>query len=448
VVDDSRLDVERASRVLGRDYEVATFCDGSALLERLESGGSPDVVVLDWVMPGITGIEVCRFLRERGSHQSLAILLLTAHRHTEQIVEGLSAGANDYLAKPYEDEELRARVASLVRWRALLDRAELLETAPDPLLVVDAHGQLTFVNDKAAYVLGQSSEALLGSSLGERVPELASAHLALEPRESILPPGDVTIVGRRFSPTVTAGVGTTTISLRDVTERRLLDERRLDFYSIIAHDLRTPLGAMVLRVANLLHGDNLDSHPAAKRDVLKLQERLHSLVSMINDFLELASLEGASYRLHRSELDLTRLIEEVLEEVQPLLERGGQTFQGITRTGDAHATVVGDPKRLSQVFGNLVGNAVKFTPAGGQLSARIDAHPRYVEVSICDNGQGIAQSAQATLFQRYTRAEHAVGGTGLGLMIVKEIVEAHGGLAGVESAPGAGSRFWIRLPRK
>lgn len=454
VVDDSRLDAERASQVLGRDYDVATFCDGSALLERLESGGAPDVVVLDWVMPGITGIEVCRFLRERGSHQSLAILLLTAHRHTEQIVEGLSAGANDYLAKPYEDEELRARVASLVRSRALLERAEhaeaahrtLLETAPDPLLLVDAEGLLRFVNAKAAQVLGRPRERLLGTALGELVPELAGSHVSPDPRDTLLPVSDVTIAGRRFSPTITASEGSTTISLRDVTERRLLDERRLDFYSIIAHDLRTPLGAMVLRVANLAAGANLPAQ--AQRDVLKLQERLNSLVVMINDFLELASLEGASYSLRPSELNLPRLIQEVVEEYQPLLERSGQIFEGITQAGEGEATVLGDPKRLAQVFGNLIANAIKFTPAGGRLSARIEARPRYVEASICDNGQGIAKSAQATLFERYVRAENAVGGTGLGLMIVKEIVEAHGGLVGVESAPGMGSRFWIRLPRR
>src|SRR5688572_32173045 len=95
VVDDSRLDAERASQVLSRDYEIETFCDGSVVLERLAATGKiPDVIVLDWVMPGISGVDVCRFLRHSEARQGLAILLLTAHRQTEQIVEGLSAGAN------------------------------------------------------------------------------------------------------------------------------------------------------------------------------------------------------------------------------------------------------------------------------------------------------------------------------------------------------------------
>jgi two-component system phosphate regulon sensor histidine kinase PhoR len=439
---------------LARDYRTETFCDGSALLERLATGDVPDVVVLDWVMPGISGVEVCRFLRDSEARHGLAILLLTAHRHTEQIVEGLSAGANDYLAKPYEDEELRARVSALIRSKALLERAEqaeaahrkLLETAPDPLLVVDAAGRLTFLNARALQMFG--TVPTLGRSLADLVPELSAAHIPPVPGESVLPTADVTVAERRFSPLLTAGQGSTTISLRDVTERRLLEERRLDFYSIIAHDLRSPLAAMTLRLALLgNHGADLDEK--AKRDVALLQDRLRSLVSMINDFLELARLEGVSYRLQRTEVDIKPLIDQVVEEYQPLMERGAVTWHGTSdREGGAPASVLGDARRLMQVFGNLISNAIKFTPAGGNVRAAIERAPRHIEVSIHDTGSGVDQAAIARLFERYTRAEHSVGGTGLGLLIVREIVEAHGGIVGVESKIGHGSRFWVRLPSR
>lgn len=454
VVDDSRLDVERAARVLSRDYETETFCDGSAVLERLAATGDfPDVVVLDWVMPGISGVEVCRYLRDSETRQGLAILLLTAHRQTEQIVEGLSAGANDYLAKPYEDEELRARVGALVRSKALLERAEqaeaahrkLLETAPDPLLVVDAVGRLCFLNAKASQMLGAGS---LGSVLADRVPALASAHIPPVTGEPALPPADVIVADRRFSPILTAGRDTTTISLRDVTERRVLEERRLDFYSIIAHDLRSPLAAMTLRLA-LLGNSGADLDDKSRRDVATLQDRLRSLVSMINDFLELARLEGVSEHLQRSDVELRPLIEQVVEEYRPLLERDALTWLGVTESDTTlPATVLGDARRLLQVFANLIGNAVKFTPAGGSIGADIQHRPNHIEIGISDTGHGIAPSAQSSLFERYTRAEHSVGGTGLGLLIVREIVEAHGGLVGVESQVGKGSRFWVRLPRR
>ncbi|MDB4990864.1 MAG: Phytochrome, two-component sensor histidine kinase [Myxococcaceae bacterium] len=457
VVDDSRLDAERARQVLARDHQVHTFHDGSAALEHLSAGNAPDVMVLDWVMPGVTGVEVCRFLRASGlAAQKIGILLLTVHRDTKQIVEGLSAGANDFLAKPYEDEELLARVSSLVRTRELHDGLELaqaenrrlLETAPDALIVSDPAGHLSFVNALAVQVFQRPREALLGRSVSELVPELRVREVELLEGESLVPLPDVTIGPRRFSPTLrTLGDGSTITSLRDVTERRLLEERRLDFYSIIAHDLRTPLHAMTLRLSTMIEGSKKHGRVPQVADLEKLDTRLHTLVEMINDFLDLASLEGASYRIERDEVDLVQLIDRVREEFSPLLEKNAQVFSCAELSTQSQALVVGDGRRLLQVLSNLISNAIKFTPERGSITASIQSNERYLEVSIQDNGLGIAVPQQAKLFQRYARAEHTVGGTGLGLMIVREIVEAHGGVVGVESAAGQGSRFWFRIPR-
>ncbi|KYF47696.1 hypothetical protein BE08_36050 [Sorangium cellulosum] len=461
VVDDSPVDAERARRVLASEHDVEVLLDGSTALERFSSCApcaAPDVMVLDWIMPGVSGLEVCRFLRsEAVGAQKLGILLLTARRHTNQIVEGLSAGANDYLAKPYEDEELRARVASLVRWRALLERAEhaeaanrrLLEIVPDPLLVIDADRRLGFVNDAAALALDVRADAVIGRPFAELIPGLPVDEPELFSGESTFPIPDVEIRGRVYSPTLRVLPGepgaSTIVSLRDVTERRLLDERRLDFYSMIAHDLRTPLNAMTLRIASMLEGEEVARSPALLEDVQKLDARLRSLVFMINDFLELASLEDAKHRMAREEVDLARLIADTVEDFRPLLEKKGHAFSAPARCEGA--SVLGDRRRLAQVLSNLIGNAIKFTPPGGAIAARVEVARHHVEVSLEDTGIGVAPEVAATLFQRYQRAEHSVGGTGLGLMIVREIVEAHGGEVGVESQRGRGSRFWFRLPR-
>src|SRR5262249_14434433 len=140
----------------------------------------PDVLVLDWVMPGISGIDVCRFVRDsaRAATRSVAILLLTGHQRTEQIVEGLEAGANDYLSKPYAEEELRARVAAPLRSRGLLERAEAAErlvrpvrdSPPEALLVLDANGVVSYVNAEAERIFRQKGEALLGKRPSELAP--------------------------------------------------------------------------------------------------------------------------------------------------------------------------------------------------------------------------------------------------------------------------------------
>jgi PAS domain S-box-containing protein len=235
IVDDSALDAERVRRIFAPDHTVRLFTDGSAVLEALTSDERPDVLILDWIMPGISGVEVCRFLRTGLTRtQDIAILLLTARRHTEQIVEGLNAGANDYVAKPYADEELVARVNALLRTIDLIERAEraeaenrrLLEHAPDPLLVVDADGKLCLVNEAAVRVFDMSSEHLVGMSLVELLPglDVALAHVEGQPV-------DVEIAGRLFSPSwrlVPEGDGRTAILLHDVSRRRRVDEQRLD----------------------------------------------------------------------------------------------------------------------------------------------------------------------------------------------------------------------------
>jgi two-component system phosphate regulon sensor histidine kinase PhoR len=175
----------------------------------------------------------------------------------------------------------------------------------------------------------------------------------------------------------------------------------------------------------------------------KLDQRLRSLVELINDFLDLARLEGAAYRIAPEEVDLIGLVERVYEDFLPLIERAQLQYTA----PHGAVTVPGDPGRLSQVITNLLGNAIKFTPPLGQIQVELRSEPRYVEVSVRDTGTGVDPALQGKLFQRYARAEHSAGGTGLGLLIVREIVEAHGGVVGVESSPGKGSRFWFRLPR-
>jgi two-component system phosphate regulon sensor histidine kinase PhoR len=458
IVDDSPLDLERACKVLGGDCALETFQDGAAALERLASSSPPDVMVLDWVMPGVTGVDVCRFLRSaQGGHPEIGILLLTSHRHTEQIVEGLSAGANDFLAKPYEDEELRARVSSLLRTRQLLERAEqaealsssLLQMAPDGLIAIDDSRTIAFFNSTASEALQHIGVLERGAPLAKYLPDLDHRLRTHRPSDTLHLP-DIVVGDRIFAPSGRAlpsgRTFNTILSLRDVTESRRRDARRLDFYSIIAHDLRTPLNTLTLRTQLLLEGGRGELAPAVAGDLRKFDGNLKSLVEMINDFLDLARLDNAMYEVKGDELDLAHLLDETVENLRPQLEARKQTWVNEVA---GRALIEGDARRLQQVLGNLVSNAIKFTHEGGSITTRIEQRGAEIEVSVADSGRGIPGDRLKTLFDRYTRATDAhdkTPGTGLGLMIVREIVEAHGGSVGVESEVGVGSRFWFRIP--
>ncbi|HEY4016433.1 MAG TPA: response regulator [Polyangiaceae bacterium] len=134
ILDDSPMEAAMARRTLAVHYEVETFVDGSVMLERLAAGHSPSALVLDWQLPGMSGIEVCRFLRSTRDEMQLPILMLTVYGHKTDLVDGLAAGANDYLTKPYEAPELAARVATLVRVRMLHERARRAEQRSADLL--------------------------------------------------------------------------------------------------------------------------------------------------------------------------------------------------------------------------------------------------------------------------------------------------------------------------
>ncbi len=460
VVDDSPLDVERARKVLEAPYDVKAFADGSAMLEHLASHPAPDVLVLDWVMPGVSGIEVCRFLRSGSSARpQLAILLLTTQTRTDDIVEGLAAGANDYLVKPYADPELRARVDALVRWNGLLERAQkaeasvlqLLEHAPDPLIsVVDRDHGISYVNAEAQRVLGQRAAALAGRPLRDVLPGL-SVHLLGDAARTSLPLADIEIGDQIFSPTVrllpSSNDASLTIALRDVTSRRKKEARRLDFYSIIAHDLRSPLGAMLMRTDLILRGHRGVLSAELIGDLRKMDGNMRRLVALINDFLDFARMEDAAHKMARARVDLAELMVEVVDEFKPVIESTRQTMQIDAKAG---ATVaLGDKGRLRQVLTNLLTNAIKFAPQGGVIALRARTVGRWCELSVEDDGPGIPPETLPTLFKRYSRGPTGQGqaaGTGLGLLIVREIVEAHGGTVGVESTPGRGSRFWFRVP--
>jgi two-component system phosphate regulon sensor histidine kinase PhoR len=237
--------------------------------------------------------------------------------------------------------------------------------------------------------------------------------------------------------------------LRDVTERRQADARRLDFYSMIAHDLRSPLNAMSLRTDLMLNGGHGHLTPQLTTNIHKLQGSIQSLVVMINDFLEMARFEGTPIKLEREPVDVAALIDATMEGFRPLLERAGLEWQRHSSDPGSDCRVLGDTKRLSQVFTNLLGNAIKFTPPEGKISTSIQLLGLSVEIAVEDTGRGVPPQALPTLFDRYTRATGSgaeVAGSGLGLMIVREIVEAHGGSVGVQSQVGIGSRFWVRLP--
>jgi signal transduction histidine kinase len=227
-------------------------------------------------------------------------------------------------------------------------------------------------------------------------------------------------------------------------------QARQDFLLTASHELRTPLTSV--KAAAQLVGRYLQQpHPNRERIesmIANLQSEIGRLETISVDLLDAARIQREQFELKRTPTDLV----EIASDVLTALARSGLRLPSHELVLDAGEPIVGywDAQRLRQLVSNLVSNALKYSPDGGVVRVRITTNDGFGVLTVEDDGIGIKPSEAANLFKPFERAStvrHAVGGVGLGLYISKQIVDAHGGSISLESSPGEGSRFMIRLPR-
>jgi len=213
---------------------------------------------------------------------------------------------------------------------------------------------------------------------------------------------------------------------------------------VVAHDLRNPLGAILLHASSLERPGQPESRTQKHKDAI--DRAIRRMNRLIQDLLDVAVLEGGQMRVDKTELSPGDLLGEALEMQRPLAEAASIELRA-DATVDVPA-ILGDRDRLLQVFQNLIGNALKFTKAGGQVTAGVAPGESGALFWVADTGRGMTPEEVGRVFDRFWQASARSGrlGAGLGLPITKGIVEAHGGRIWVESAPGQGSTFFFSIP--
>jgi len=229
-----------------------------------------------------------------------------------------------------------------------------------------------------------------------------------------------------------------------------LQQFKTDFYSMITHDLRNPAGSALLAL-QLIGWDATNNLTPEQRELIALAtQAAQQLNNLINDYLDFAKIDAGFLRIEPAETEVVALLENALR----LSSVQAQTRKQRLRVHTPAAPVYGwvDGERLKQVFENLISNAIKYTPEGGEVDVTLTHDSRWLTVEVKDNGLGISPVQMRELFAKYhrgsTHSVRAIRGTGLGLYVVKEIVEAHGGTitASSEGVPGNGSTFTLRVP--
>jgi signal transduction histidine kinase len=231
---------------------------------------------------------------------------------------------------------------------------------------------------------------------------------------------------------------------RELLEARQAVRMREDLLGIVAHDLRNPLSGILMRCSLLLETLPQDQAGSlVRRDVEAMRRSSHRMEWLLRDLLAFAKIQSGGLPIERQPSDLADLLAEAIDSVAPLAGKRKVTVETQLL---ANVQVRCDRERFLQIFSNLIGNAIKFTKADGSIGIRTEQRGAEVRFAISDDGPGIAADEQSRLFQRYWQKHPRSGGIGLGLYVTRTLVEAHGGIIGVQSTPGAGSTFFFTLP--
>jgi len=363
------------------------------------------------------------------------------------------------LAMALEESRLNTRRVMEELSHAMAWSETLIQSISEGIVTVDKNGLITSYNQGAERILGYDREQVINQPLGQiflmqeggNVSEMLSAssgtrQVTITTRTGIS--ATLSITSTRFA-TPDRRADETALVLRDITEQEALQNLRSYFLANISHEFRTPLSALNASVEVML--SELDD--LSNEDVRRLLSAVHmsvtGLQTLIDNLLESASIEAGRFTIHRQAIDLDQVIDEAIQMLQPLLDRRQQNI-AIQKKHDP-GLIFADPTRITQVLVNLISNASKYGPIDQPIEISITENDEQsIKVSIADHGPGLAPSERSTLFRRFVRLRSdpsAQYGIGLGLHVVKAIVEEHGGEVGVEGRPEGGSVFWFSLPR-
>ncbi|MDC0746047.1 response regulator [Polyangium mundeleinium] len=504
IVDDTPANLlafEVALEPLG--YEIVKAASGRDALRYLLTM-DVSLVLMDVQMPDMNGIETVKLIKQSRRHRYIPILFITAvHRSMSFILEGYETGAVDYVLKPCQPSILRSKVTVLVelfrqkeivkRQAALLRAREreamerrcelryqgVIEAMPICVWTTNGKGHFHYANDAWSRYAGLGGPRDVGRGLLEALHPDDRGHVTEVWRKAL---------GRRLGVTVQARLrrsdgayrwhiaravpqrdeGRVTgwiLTATDIDEQKRAEEAahrarkeaeaanceimKDEFLATVSHELNTPLTAIV-GWSSLLRTGTLDG-PIAARGLATIARSAEAERRVVEDILDASRIATGRLLLHLAPIDPTAIIDEAIDALRPLARAKGITFECEMKSRGA--VMMADPDRLWQVTWKLVFNAIKFTPSGGRVDVRFEHLGKRFLLTVSDTGEGIAQGRLPQVFEYFSQEDNSTkrkhGGLGLGLAIVRKLVELHGGSVSATSAgKGAGATFTVSLPSR
>ncbi|NML46148.1 response regulator [Ramlibacter sp. G-1-2-2] len=477
VADDNADMRQYLQRLLASHYTVQTVPDGAAALQAALAE-PPALVLTDIMMPRLDGYGLLAALRGHEATRRLPVLMLSARAGDGYRVEALKAGADDYIVKPFAAGELLARVATHLQMAR--ERAEAIRTLSESeeryraLVAATADAVYRMNADWSEMRYLQGREFIPDTQQADRswlekyiLPEdqpqvLAAVRAAIARKNPFQLEHRVLRVDGSTGWTASRAVpvlgpdgeiaewfgAASDVSARRQAEEALkdADRRKDEFLAVLSHELRNPLAP--LRNGIQLLG-MLSEPQALQRTRVMMERQISQIVRLVDDLLDMTRINQGKVRLRSERLDLCAVVLAAADSARPAMEQ--QKHRLAVELPQQPIRVHADAVRLGQVLGNLLNNAAKFTPEGGEIHITADVDAGQARVRVRDTGIGIPAHKLHAIFDMFTQVdpstERSRSGLGIGLTLARRLVELHGGTLAVRSeGPGRGSEFTVRLP--
>ncbi len=441
------------------------------------------LLLLDLKMPGLSGIEVLEQVQH--INPELLVIVISGYATVESAVEAMKMGAYDFISKPFTPDQLRIVVSRAITKKHLEDEARTLRderekslrdiateksklrvivnALVDGVLVINREHQIVLNNPAASQMLKTTMETMVNKPLEQcitdnnllilpqMVSELQTRNLSAICREITLP-GDAAAHLRIHACPIKADdeiLGTVFV-LQDISYLKQLDRMKSDFIAMVSHELKAPLTAIQQQIFTIADG-LLGTVTEKQNEVLtRIKLRIDNLLTLIKNLLDLSRIEAGKIVQCKQPLQLNDIAQKVVDLLHLQADKKNITMH--LKKGKNLPLIDADPNNMEEIFINLVSNALRYTPEGGQIIIKTGCEGEHVKIVVQDTGIGIKKEELPRIFDKFYRVQsdqtRMVAGSGLGLSIVKGIVEAHFGKIAVASHVGKGTTFTIYLPKK